>query len=420
MASMPGIVIKIGVDATKALSNLNKVERSLKKTITPAQKMTGVLRKMGPALGAAAAGIGAVAVAVGVDAVRAFQEEEKSLAQFHQTLKNLDLEGQTKTLDKWVDNLQYAANVADSDLRPAMSRLLRSTGDVAEAQKALGIALDISAATGKDLDTVANGLGKAYDGNAASLGRLGLGLDKTILASGDMALITDTLIDKFGGQSAAQAGTLSGSIEGVKIAVDELSESFGTGLVGAADDSATALAETEANLRKMQPEVERLGAGVNEVATAAIDAADGWSEWVRAIEEGRIGDAWDIAQATPGAEMDATIERIRLAAAALDMQAAAAGGAATALNRYSHAQRTASAAAAVGYTGGGADWAAIDERLKGARTRYEWGQMEKANARRAAKRAAAKAARLAKIADRKHAARTGTKATATTPGKRSC
>lgn len=422
MASMPGIVIKIGVDAAKAISNLDKVEKSLKRSLTPAQKFTNVLGKMGPALGVAAATAGAFAVAVGVDAVKAVMEEQKELDQLANTLDNLGFQDATAGVNKFIDSMQYSANVADTDLRPAFARLLRSTGDITLAQEGLQTALDISATTGKDLDTVANGLGKAYDGNKASLGRLGLGLDSVWLKTASMEEIMSELTRTMGGASDTRAGTLSGSIEGVNIALDELSESFGQGLVGNVDGTTKSLEEAELALRRLQPEAQRLGADINDVGTAALEAYDGWQEWAKAIQEGRFGDAWDLSQAD-GAEMDAVIERIRLSAAALDMQNAAASGAATALNRYRRAVTTTAAATSV-YDGGGADWASIDARLKGARLRYDWQQMDAANARRAAKRAAkrqaAADARAAKIADRKHAARTGTKASNPKPGKRSC
>ena len=55
---------------------------------------------------------------------------------------------------------------------PALATLARATGDVAKSQQAMGIALDVSAATGKDLGSVTNALAKGYAGNTTSLGRL--------------------------------------------------------------------------------------------------------------------------------------------------------------------------------------------------------------------------------------------------------
>ncbi len=61
--------------------------------------------------------------------------------------------------------------VTDDQLRPAFSRLVRSTKDVEEAQNLLNLALDLASATGKPLEVVTNALGKAYDGNTTALSK---------------------------------------------------------------------------------------------------------------------------------------------------------------------------------------------------------------------------------------------------------
>ncbi len=57
-----------------------------------------------------------------------------------------------------------------------IQRLATATGSVTKSQDLLNLALDISAATGKSVETVSNALGKAYEGNTSSLSRLGIGL----------------------------------------------------------------------------------------------------------------------------------------------------------------------------------------------------------------------------------------------------
>jgi hypothetical protein len=268
--ALPGIVIKVGVDAANAVKNLDNVGKALNRTASRADKARLAWKKTAAGIAAGAA-VFATAVAAGVDAA---MDEQVSLGQLNNTLGNLGFAAAADEVQTFIDNLQYTANVADDKLRPAFSRLLRSTGDIAESQRALQIALDISSATGKDLDTVANGLGKAYDGNAASLGRLGLGLDKATLKSGDMAVITDLLIAKFGGAAAAKAGTLAGSVEGVKIAFDELNESWGTGILTGAGGGSENLVEVEQNLRNMQTSAESLGEVVGTMASGVVTALD--------------------------------------------------------------------------------------------------------------------------------------------------
>jgi hypothetical protein len=124
-----------------------------------------------------------------------------------------------------------ATGVADDKLRPAMQRLAVSTKSTEEAQKLLTLALDISAASGKDLETVANALGRAQDGNQAALGRLGLGLSKAELATLSFTEVQAKLAELYGGAAATNAETFQGKIDRLKVAFDEAKESLGVALL---------------------------------------------------------------------------------------------------------------------------------------------------------------------------------------------
>jgi hypothetical protein len=93
------------------------------------------------------------------------------------------------------------------------------------------LALDVSAATGKPLEAVANALGKAYDGNLNALGRLGLGIDASILKSKDFDLVFNTLSDTFGGFADNEAQSTEKAFERIKIASDEVQEQIGAALL---------------------------------------------------------------------------------------------------------------------------------------------------------------------------------------------
>jgi hypothetical protein len=124
-----------------------------------------------------------------------------------------------------------ATGVADDSLRPALSRLARSTGDITNAQNLLSTALDISTATGKPLESVANALGKAFDGNTTSLGKLGIGLSSAELKTMSFTDVQNRLTDLFGGAAAANAETYAGRLARVQVALDEAKETLGTALL---------------------------------------------------------------------------------------------------------------------------------------------------------------------------------------------
>jgi hypothetical protein len=95
----------------------------------------------------------------------------------------------------------------------------------------LATALDVSAATGKPVETVANALAKAYDGNSAALGKLGIGLSAAELKTMSFTDVQDKLTVLFGGAAAANAETYSGRIERMKVAFNEAKETIGYALL---------------------------------------------------------------------------------------------------------------------------------------------------------------------------------------------
>lgn len=145
------------------------------------------------------------------------------------TLKNTAnaTEAQIAATEDYITKTSLAVGVADDKLRPAFARLTRSTNDVSKSQDLLNLALDISASTGKPVEDIANALGKAYDGNTASLGRLGLGVDANILKSKDFDKVFGALSTTFNGFANQEANTTEGKMRRLGIAVDELKEGFG-------------------------------------------------------------------------------------------------------------------------------------------------------------------------------------------------
>jgi hypothetical protein len=127
--------------------------------------------------------------------------------------------------------MSLATGVADDQLRPALGRLVRSTGDITKAQDLLTTALDVSTATGKPLEAVANALGRAYDGNTTSLGRLGIGLSAAELKTMSFTDVQGRLTDLFGGAAARNADTYAGRIARMQVAFDEAKETIGFALL---------------------------------------------------------------------------------------------------------------------------------------------------------------------------------------------
>ena len=167
--------------------------------------------------------------------VKAFAEDDKAATALGTTLKNLGLAygSNIGTVNGFISRLEMQTGVLDDELRPAMDRLLRATGDVTKSQELLGLALDISAGTGKSLSQVSQSLQKAYLGQTQALGRLGVGLTKAELSSSSFEEIQARLATLFAGQATAAADTYAGSLAKLTVAGNNAKETIGEGLVDA-------------------------------------------------------------------------------------------------------------------------------------------------------------------------------------------
>jgi hypothetical protein len=219
------------------LADVDQLKKSLNSANNDVEGSSNKLgefsKKAGVAFAAAAAAAGAYAVKLAVDGVKAAIEDEAAQVRLATSLKNAT--GATNemiaSVEKQILKTSLATGVTDDQLRPALSRLALSTGDVTKAQDLLSLALDISQATGKGLDSVANSLGKAYDGNTAALGKLGIGLSAAELKTMSFTDVQDKLSELFGGAAAANANTFAGRMEILKVTFDEAKETVGAKLL---------------------------------------------------------------------------------------------------------------------------------------------------------------------------------------------
>jgi len=216
------------------VDNLNKSLKSATQDVdTFGDKISKTGKMIGAAFVAAAAAAGAYAVKIGIEGVKAAIEDEKAQTQLALALENATgaTKGQIAATEQSILQMSLATGVADDQLRPALGRLVRSTGDITKAQDLLAIALDVSTATGKPLETVAAALSKGFDGNTAALGKLGIGLSSAELKTMKFTDVQDKLTELFGGAAARNAETYSGRIARMQVAFDEAKETLGFALL---------------------------------------------------------------------------------------------------------------------------------------------------------------------------------------------
>lgn len=212
--------------------------KGLNKAIAEFKNLEGAGAKAGFALKKAmlpaVAVLGGLTAGLGL-ATKAAVEDQKAQDLLAQQLRTSAgaTDAQIASMESFISASSRAFAVTDDELRPAMASLTRSTGSAEEAQKLLETALNISTATGKDLETVTLALGKAYNGSTSALTKLDPSLKGVISSESTMTEITEALATSFGGSATVAAQSFEGQMKGMTIALDETKESIGAALLPA-------------------------------------------------------------------------------------------------------------------------------------------------------------------------------------------
>lgn len=180
----------------------------------------------------AAAALGALGVAA-FDAAKGAMEDAAAQAQLAQTLgKNTKAtKAQIAANEDWISTQGKLLGVADDELRPVIAKLSTQTKSLSEAQKGAALAMDIAAATGKPLSSVADALAKAYGGNEKALAKLSPELKGLIKEGMTADEAFKKLSDTFGGAASTKANTAQGKFERLSLSLSETKESIGAALL---------------------------------------------------------------------------------------------------------------------------------------------------------------------------------------------
>jgi hypothetical protein len=259
------LTIFLAADLKKFNQGMTQAQTGLKGFASTMSNM------LGPAAIGAGIAIAGLATKMAVDGVQSALADEEAMRKLALTMENVGLAHDTQRVEDYISVLERSTGVADDDLRPAYDRLVRSIGDTAKAEEMLSLAMDISAGSGKSLDAVVQALGRAYDGNTAGLSRLGAGIDASILRSGNMQAITESLSNTFRGQATESADTLSGRFRVLNQAVDNLGEAFGKGLLTGVKDATNETADMVQTMQKLEPVLEDLGETLANLGGSFVD-----------------------------------------------------------------------------------------------------------------------------------------------------
>lgn len=246
------------------------------------------LKKLGKAQLAQAVAGGA-AIDIARRSIQAANEDAKSQRLLANTLKNTTFarEEDIAAIEKNLQGLQYSAAVADDELRPALASLLRVTKDSAEAQELLGVALDISATTGRDLQTVSLGLSRAYQGNVGALRRLGLAVSDGAVKNKDFQAAMDEVIPVVQGSAEAAAAGADGGWKRLGLAVGDLSEILGTELNKQLGGAIGVLGKATSAANQSGDSQTLMGAAIQATISSLVSAVIPFSNFNRGMRDSK-------------------------------------------------------------------------------------------------------------------------------------
>jgi hypothetical protein len=266
-----------------------------KKALKDAQKQVNVLessvKKLGTTLGVSLSA--AAVVAFGKASVRAFAEDEKAATRLAGVLDNLGLSFANLQVQGFIEDLSKASGVVDDELRPAFQALLTTTGSLANSQKLLAQAIDVSAGSGVELTTVANDLAQAYVGNTRGLRKYNLGLTQAELKVAKFADIQARLTTLFSGSNAKYLDTYAGKMQLLTTAAGEAQETIGAGLV----DALTIIAGKDGDIQNLADSMADVATQINNV-TRGLGMMI--AEFKKIPGAGLLGDAFSAAVKTSG------------------------------------------------------------------------------------------------------------------------
>ena len=162
------------------------------------------------------------------ESVAAFMEEETAVAKLRGTLSGVteDYKGVADSVNAWALGAAYNSLNSEEDIIESFQKMISLGAGVAQSYDLVSIAIDVAAARGKDLTSVSEAIGKAYEGNYTALRRLVPSIGEAVDAGASFNEILDEL-GKYSGAAAKSMDGVVGSVQRTKVAMRELQEAVG-------------------------------------------------------------------------------------------------------------------------------------------------------------------------------------------------
>lgn len=208
------------------------------------------------------------------DAAKAAIEDVKSQELLANALRNTmnATDDQISSVEAVIKKYQFATAVADDELRPAYQKLALATKDTTRANELLGVALDVAAGTGKNLDVVTQAMAKSIAGSDTALLKLIPSLKGSKTPLEDLAKAFD---------GAAEKAANLDPYQRMNIVFQDLQEQVGMALLPILEKFSAWVAspEGQAKLQGLIELITGLAGKFDILAGWAIDNADALITW---------------------------------------------------------------------------------------------------------------------------------------------
>ena len=206
------------------------------KAIKQFQQLDGVGAKTGFALKKAflpaTAALGALTAGIGL-ATKAAMEDEAAQLELARQLRTTTqaTDAQIKAVEQSISAFSKQTAMADDQLRPALANLVRATGSLELAQKAMSVTADLATAKNIDMESASVAVSKALNGQVSALIKLDPSLKGVITSTSTADEVMAALNATVGGAAETFANSAEGGLKNFGIQMDELKESIGAAFI---------------------------------------------------------------------------------------------------------------------------------------------------------------------------------------------
>jgi hypothetical protein len=212
-------------------SGVNKAKKEFAQLDGAAEKTKFAFKKALIPATAAVAGLGAALFDATKGAMEDAAAQDLLANNLRKTTNATDM--QIEANEDWISTQGRLLGVTDDELRPALTKLAKATGDVRLAQAYASQAMDMAAASGKPLETVTTAITKAMGGNVAALAKLNPEYRQMIKDGADFETVMSLIADTTGGAATEAANTAQGQFKRLSVSLAETKESIGAALLPA-------------------------------------------------------------------------------------------------------------------------------------------------------------------------------------------